>query len=68
MLHTAVLHAPPGSRIPVPYGIGVVEFDHALRVMGLVEDSTFDLELGATMECVAASPADDLVTYAFRVV
>jgi len=31
---TAVLHPPPGTEVPVPYGIGVVEFDGRVRVMG----------------------------------
>lgn len=65
---TSVLHSPPGAAVEVPYHVGVVELDGAIRVMGLLEDPPADLAVGLPVQTVAAIASEDLITYAFRVV
>jgi len=66
--HTAVLHPPPGALVEPPYRIGVVELGGAIRILGLIESGPDDLTVGLPVETVAASPAEGLLSYAFRVV
>ena len=63
---TSVLHPPPGSLVEVPYHVGVVELDGAVRVMGLVDGPADALAVGLPVDTVARTAAQDLVTYGFR--
>lgn len=63
---TSVLHAPPGSKIPVPYSVGVARFGDDLCVMGLLEAVAHEPRVGAALTTVAYGIADAAVTYAFR--
>ena len=61
---TAVTAAPPGYSGPIPYGLGVVELDDGLRVVGrLTVAEVHDLDrlgVGAPMRVVAdVVPGDD---------
>jgi uncharacterized OB-fold protein len=64
--YTSVLHAPPGSKIPVPYSVGVACFGDELCVMGLLEEAAHEPRVGAAVTTVACSVAGEAVTYAFR--
>ena len=64
---SAVLHAPPGALIEVPYWIGVTEFDEAVSILGLIEGPGDDLAIGDEVECVALRPTEGLTTYGYRV-
>jgi uncharacterized OB-fold protein len=64
---TAVLHAPPGATVEVPYHVGLALFDKGLCVLGLllgVGDQA--PPAGASLEVVAHRLVDDVITYAFR--
>ncbi len=61
---TAVLHAPPGAVVEVPYEIGVAEFDDGIAVLGLLLDGDA-AERGCDLDVVAA-PVGHRMTYAFR--
>lgn len=64
---TAVLHEPPGTRVPVPYVVGVARFDEGVSVLGLVVvDDLQHLAPGDDIDVVVHSPTPELVTYAFR--
>ena len=63
---TAVLHPPPGTEVPVPYGIGVVEFDGRVRVMGLLTQQIDGLDVDPRVRTVTLHPAADVVTYGFQ--
>lgn len=66
---TAVLHAPPGARVDVPYTIGVAAFAENLSVMGLMVDAIplDELELGAPLQVQVVEPFAGGRTYGFRV-
>jgi uncharacterized OB-fold protein len=69
--HTAVTAPPPGYGGDVPYGFGVVELEHGLRVIGrLTEADPSALHTGQPMalEVVTLYHDDEgaaVVTYAF---
>jgi uncharacterized OB-fold protein len=58
---TAVTAPPPGYCGPVPYGLGIVELDDGLRVVGRITVADVDaLEAGRPMAVVADTvPGDD---------
>lgn len=67
---TEVRAAPPGYSGPVPYGLGVVELDDGLRVVGRVKaDSPAELAGGTPMTVVADTVTDahgnDCTVWAF---
>lgn len=64
---TAVLHAPPGALVDVPYVVGVAEFPEGISVIGLVDaPSLDDTRTGDVVDTIAHEAAPGLVTYAFR--
>jgi len=64
---SAVLHAPPGALVEVPYWIGVAQFENAISILGLIVGSGEGLEIGDDVHCVAICPAEGLMTYGYRV-
>jgi uncharacterized protein len=63
---TAVTAPPPGYLGDVPYGVGVVEFGEAIRVIGrLTESDPAALTSGQPMVLRVVPLDDDVVTYAF---
>jgi uncharacterized OB-fold protein len=63
---SAVLHAPPGALVEVPYWIGVTQFDEAVSILGLIEGPGEGLVIGDEVECIVLCPAEGLTTYGFR--
>lgn len=65
---TAVLHAPPGALVEVPYHVGVARFPEGICVMGLLLGVSDEEEptLGEPVETVLAQPYEGALTYAFR--
>ena len=64
---TAVLHAPPGAQIDVPYVVGVARFPEGISVLGLIDVPDLDAApTGSGLDTVALEPSSGLVTYAFR--
>lgn len=61
---TEILHQPPDSMIESPYPIGVAEFPEGLRIIGPLEGPP--ARQGDSVVAVVSRPADNLVTYAFR--
>lgn len=64
---TAVLYPPPGSRVEVPYGIGVARFADEVCILGLMDPGGPELEIGMMLRTVAIVVGDDLLTYAYQV-
>ena len=64
---TAVLHAPPDAKVPVPYVIGVAAFDGDLSVMGLVTGGLpfEELVLGLPLTVRVIEPYAGARTYGF---
>lgn len=60
---TAVLHAPPGALVDVPYRVGVAEFPEGLAVLGLLVGD--QPERGDRVEVVSV-PVGDRLTYGYR--
>jgi len=67
---TAVTAAPPGYSGPIPYGMGVVELDDGLRVVGrLTVSDPAALRFGQPMTTVATvipTDGDPLTMWAFE--
>jgi uncharacterized OB-fold protein len=63
---TAVLHAPPGALVAVPYSLGVACFNDEINILGLLEGPTDELTIGLPVETIAVAPSEELLTYAFR--
>lgn len=62
---TSVLHPPPGSRVPVPYVVGVAEFPEGISILGLVViDAQEHVTVGDPVDTIAYAPAD-VSTYGF---
>ena len=65
---TAVLHAPPGAAVDVPYTLAVATFaDANLAVMGLLDQHVApdELQIGQPLEvCIVATR--EATTYGFR--
>lgn len=64
---TAVLHAPPGALVEVPYVVGIAQFDEGVSILGLVLVDDLDrIAPGDDVEVVVHAPSSELVTYAYR--
>jgi uncharacterized OB-fold protein len=63
---TAVLHAPPGALVEVPYMVGVARFPEGISIMGVVVGVTQTPPQGTPLEIVAMALPDGRLTYAFR--
>ena len=57
--HTAVLHQPPGSLLPAPYGIVAVQHDEGITVLGPLVGSCWDrVALGIVARTVVIEVGD----------
>jgi uncharacterized OB-fold protein len=62
---TEVIHPPPDSLVPVPYGIGFVSFPEGLSVLGLLEQPVDAYAPGCPIEVVLKEAYAGTLTYAF---
>jgi hypothetical protein len=62
---TAVLHAPPGSALDVPYLVGVAGFEDRIGIIGVVLGDKPPAP-GTPLHTVAMALPDGRLTYAFR--
>ncbi|CAB5037968.1 unannotated protein [freshwater metagenome] len=63
---TAVMHAPPGSLVAVPYVLAVAAFLGGISIMGVVDNVELgDLEVGVLVDVIAAARGD-IACYAYR--
>lgn len=62
---TAVLHAPPGALVEVPYLVGVARFDDRIGILGVVLADEPPAP-GSPLLTVAMALPDGRLTYAFR--
>jgi len=64
---TAVLHAPPGGMVEVPYRVGLGLFDEGLCILGLLLGvGEAAPPVGAPLEVVTHRLVEEVFTYAFR--
>jgi uncharacterized OB-fold protein len=68
---TGVHHATPGSKVPPPYAVGLVEFEGGVRVAGLMTVATIEgLRVGQAVAVVGAPAFEEdgeiRETYRFR--
>lgn len=69
---TAVLHNPPESRMPVPYGMANVDFaEHQIRISGLCTEADVSklktgLDVEIIIEKIYEEDGQDVVSYKFK--
>lgn len=66
--HTEVIHPPPDSKVPVPYGVGLVTFPEGIAILGLLDDELRQTaRIGSAVETFAYEAFPGHLTYGFRV-
>ena len=64
---TEVIHPPPDAEVPVPYGVGLVEFPEGLSILGLLDDALRAAPaIDGEVECYAVEFVEGQMTYGFR--
>ena len=64
---TEVIHPPPDAEVPVPYGVGLIEFPEGISLLGLLDDDLRKAPaIDQEVECHAIEFVEGEVTYGFR--
>ncbi len=66
--HTEVIHPPPDSKVPVPYGVGLATFPEGIAILGLLADELrHAARIGIAVETFAYEAFPGHLTYGFRI-